>query len=161
MRILINNLCARSSNGGRPMRLFARLGGSCRPGTAATEFAVTCPLLLLLALACCDFGRVAHAYEVVANAARTGAETGATQKFTDYTRPFWESSVRQAVIDELQSLPDFNEAKLSYSLSTTTDSDGLAHIIVELSYPFRTKVTWPGLPHETQLHRRVEFRQFR
>ena len=60
-------------------------------GVAATEFAIVCPLLLLLALACSDFGRIAHYHEVVANAARTGAETGATRQFTDFTRPFWEA----------------------------------------------------------------------
>ena len=51
--------------------------------------------------------------------------------------------------------------ELTYSLSTTMDADGLARIVVDVSYPFRTAVTWPGLPSETQLHQRVEFRQFR
>ena len=132
-----------------------------RAGTAATEFAIVCPVMLLLALACSDFGRIAHHYEVVANAARTGAERGATQQFTDFTRPFWEADVRQAVTAEMQSLQNFDESQLTYSLSTTTDSDGLARIVVNVIYPFRTVVTWPGLPSETQLHKRVEFRQFR
>ena len=132
-----------------------------RAGVAATEFAIVCPLLLLLALACADFGRIAHHHEVVANAARSGAETGATRQFTDFTRPFWEAEIRQSVVGEMQNLKDLEESELSYSLSTTTDADGLARIVVEVSYPFRTSVTWPGLPSETQLRQRVQFRQFR
>jgi Flp pilus assembly protein TadG len=132
-----------------------------RAGVAATEFAIVCPLLLLLALACSDFGRIAHHHEVVANAARTGAETGATRQVTDFTRPFWEAEIRRSVVSEMQNLQAFNGSELSYSLSTTKDVDGLARIVVDVSYPFRTSVTWPGLPSETQLHQRVEFRQFR
>jgi Flp pilus assembly protein TadG len=132
-----------------------------RAGVVATEFAVICPLLLLLGLACADFGRIAHFHEVIANAARSGAQTGATRQFTDFTRAFWEAEVRQSVIDEMQNLQGFNESELSYSLSTTTDADGLAHVVVDVSYPFRTSVSWPGLPSETELQQRVQFRQFR
>jgi Flp pilus assembly protein TadG len=130
-------------------------------GVAATEFAFVCPLLLLFALACCDFGRIAHFHEVVANAARAGAETGATRKFTDFTRPFWETEIRDAVVREMQNLHSFEESKMSYRLATTMDADGLARIVVDVSYPFRTTVSWPGLPAETRLHQRIEFRQFR
>jgi Flp pilus assembly protein TadG len=132
-----------------------------RAGVAATEFAIVCPLLLLLGLACSDFGRIAHHHEVVANAARAGAERGATRQFTDYTRAFWEAKIRQAVVNEMQNLKSFAGSDLGYSLSTTSDTDGLAHIVVEVSCPFRTTVSWPGLPAETQVRHRVEFRQFR
>jgi Flp pilus assembly protein TadG len=162
MIMLISHRGAVPSNDGHS----ARPGLSCSPGkkragVAATEFAIVCPLLLLLALACSDFGRIAHFHEVVANAARSGAETGATRQFTDFTRPFWEAEIRQSVVSEMQNLQAFDESELSYSLSTTTDVDGLARIVVDVSYPFRTSVTWPGLPSETQLHQRIAFRQFR
>jgi Flp pilus assembly protein TadG len=137
------------------------MSDSLRAGVAAIEFAIVCPLLLLLALACSDFGRIAHHHEVVANAARAGAERGATRQFTDYTRAFWEAEIRQAVVTEMQNLKTFAEAELGYSLSTASDADGLARIVVEVSYPFRTSVSWPGLPAETQVRQRVEFRQFR
>jgi Flp pilus assembly protein TadG len=143
-------------NGRRAIGL-ARL----RAGTAATEFALCVPLLLLLALACADFGRIAYFHQVVCNAARTGAETGATHKFTNYTQSSWEAGIQQAVLTEMQNLPDFNAGELDYALSSTIDSDDLARIDVSVSYPFRTIVDWPVLPSEVMLHKNVEFRQFR
>ena len=56
-----------------------------RSGAAATEFAVALPILMLLALACADFGRVMHHYQIVSNAARTGAaDAGEAQRYTTW-----------------------------------------------------------------------------
>jgi Flp pilus assembly protein TadG len=132
-----------------------------RSGAVAAEFALACPLMVLLTLACADFGRISHFYEVVANAARVGAETGASQQFTDFSRPAWETRIQQAVVDEMQSLPDFNANDMTYELSVTELADDVAQVVVEVSYPFRTTVDWAGLSTETTLHKRVEYRQFR
>jgi TadE-like protein len=132
-----------------------------RNGTAATEFAICIPLLLLMALACADFGRVAFFYEVVCNAARTGAETGATHKFTPFTENAWKNGVYESAFSEMQNIPKFNASDFIYDLSTTIDSDNLAQIDVSVSYPFRTVVSWPGLPSNVVLRKKVEFRQFR
>jgi len=132
-----------------------------RRGVAATELALTLPIVLLLALAAADFGRIVHHDQVVSNAARTGAESGATRKFTDFTRPDWEADVQQAVLDEMANIPNFDPSQLQYDLSTTTDADSLVRIVVEVGYPFRTAVAWPGLPSEVNLYQRYETRQFR
>jgi Flp pilus assembly protein TadG len=130
-------------------------------GVAATELALTLPIVLLFAFAGADFGRIAHFDQVVSNAARTGAESGAIHKFTDFTRPDWEAGVRQAVVDEMSNIPGYDASKLVYQLSTTTDADGLARIVIDVGYPFRTVVAWPGLPREVNLHQRFEMREFR
>ena len=70
-------------------RLCRSRRGHFARGAAAIEFAIVCPLMVLMALACADFGRVAHHFQVLTNAARTAAETGATQQFTDFTRADW------------------------------------------------------------------------
>ncbi|HUE13798.1 MAG TPA: TadE family protein [Planctomycetaceae bacterium] len=49
-----------------------------RGGAAAVEFAIAVPILLLLALGCGNLGRAVGAYIAVSNAARVGAEYGAT-----------------------------------------------------------------------------------
>lgn len=132
-----------------------------RYGTAATEFALLLPLVLLLALATCDLGRIVHAHVVVSQAARTGAEVGAVQQFTSYTRTTWEDDIRQAVIDEISNLPNFDLADLQYELSVELDADDIPLVGVEVAYPFRSVVSWPLLPTEVLLRERIDFRQFR
>lgn len=132
-----------------------------RGGTAATEFALCIPVLLLMAIACTDFGRIAYFHQVVCNAARTGAESGATHKFTDYTKAAWEAGIRNAVLVEMQNIPSFNAGDLAYSLTTTIDGDDMARINVSVSYLFRTVVKWPAIPNQVLLHKSVQFRQFR
>src|SRR4051794_9910946 len=104
-------------------RLCSNIGRRCMSGVrgvAATELALCLPLLLLFAFASADFGRVVRYAETVSNAARSGAESGAIHKFTDFTRPDWEADVRHAVVDEMSNIPNYDESKLVYELSTTT-----------------------------------------
>lgn len=132
-----------------------------RSGAAATEFAVALPILMLLALACADFGRVMHHYQIVSNAARTGAEAGALHKVTAFTQAAWEADVREAVLEELANLPDFDEASFEFDLTTTTDVNDLTTVRVEIAYPFESVVAWPLLPHIVELRALSKIRQFR
>jgi len=132
-----------------------------RKGAAALELAVLLPLILLFVFACADFGRVMHAYLTVSNAARCGAEYGAMHEFTSFTRSSWESRVQSAIQDEMQLVPGFDAGSLQVALATTTDSDGLFQVAVEVTYPFRTIVNWPGVPSQVTLDRKVLMRQIR
>jgi Flp pilus assembly protein TadG len=132
-----------------------------RSGAAATEFAVALPILMLLALACADFGRVMHHYQIVSNAARTGTEAGAMHTVTSFTRTAWEADVREAVLEELANLPDFNEASLDYELTTTVDAYDLTTVKLEIVYPFESAVAWPLLPQIIELRALSKIRQFR
>jgi hypothetical protein len=132
-----------------------------RAGTAATEFAIVLPMLMLFALGGADFGRIAFYSEVVSNAARVGAEVGGTRRFTLETRAAWETKVQQAVTEEMQNVPNFDAGRLESSVSTSMDADGIVRVIVDVSYPFNTVVNWPVLPHEVKLHEHVHYRQFR
>lgn len=133
----------------------------CHAGTAATEFAIVLPLTMLMALAAADFARVGHYRQIVCNAARTGAEFGATHKFTNYTKSNWQAGIQGAVLAEMQNVPNFDVGKMQYSLNASTDDEGLAHIHVYVAYPFRTVVDWPLLPSQFSLERNAHFRQFR
>jgi Flp pilus assembly protein TadG len=132
-----------------------------RDGVVATELALVVPLLLLLGIASADFGRMPHFQQIISNAARTAADTGATRQFTNFTRAAWEADIRRAAVEELANMPGFDESKLEYSLSTTTDGDGVTLLTVTVAIPFRTVCQWPGLPSNVMLHARVEARQFR
>lgn len=132
-----------------------------RHAAIATEFAFVAPVLLLLAIACADFGRISGHTHVVSNAARSGAETGGRKHFTDFTRPNWEADVRQAIENELANLPLFDPNQMEVDVITTIDPSGLHVVTVEVMYPFVTSVAWPGIPRETNIRRRVVYRQFR
>ena len=132
-----------------------------RTGAATVEMALVLPVVLLFAFACVDFGRVVHAYVVVSNAARCGAEYGSMHKFTTYTHPFWESEVRLAIEQEMEGLASFDAGNLQTTLTTSTDADGLFRLDVEVRYPFQTVVHWPGVPSQTVLNHRVSMRQIR
>jgi Flp pilus assembly protein TadG len=132
-----------------------------RGGTAATEFAVTAPLLILLALATGDFGRAFHFREAVSNAARVGASTAASRGFTAYTRAAWEADARAAVIAEMANLPQFDESKLDFDLTVDGAGDGVFLVAASVAYPFRPVVAWPALPSAVTIRERVAMPRFR
>lgn len=144
-----------------PIRNATRDTAKQRRGVAATEFAIVLPVLLLLVIACTDFGRMGHVYVAISNAARVGAEYGATHQFTDHTRDAWEDNIRAAVIEEIQQILDFDEDNLQIDLATSTDSGGSTRVQVYAMYRFETVVDWPGLPHELELQRSISMRQIR
>lgn len=132
-----------------------------RSGVAATEFALVLPLLLLLTFAGTDFGRALHAHIALSNACRAGAEYGSRNPYSPTDIDDWESRIRQAVDEELSNTPAIDPDKLDIDIDVEVDSDDLFRVSVEATYPFTTLVSWPGIPHEVTLHRRVEMRRQR
>ncbi len=132
-----------------------------RRGAALVEFAITCPLLILFALATADFGRIVAAYQTVANAARLSSEYGSTHGHSAYTQAAWLAEVRQTVTDELQNQSGFNAANLTVNIATTPDADGLDQVSVDVLYPFQTVVAWPGLPSTVNVRHAVIMREIR
>jgi Flp pilus assembly protein TadG len=130
-------------------------------GAAAIEFACTLPLLLLLALGACDFGRITYYHQYVTAAAATGAVRGATQQFTEFAQGVWQESVEESVVEAMSQIPEFDAGELVVDITTTAGSNGLVLVNVDVSYPFRTAVSWPLLPNEITLRHRSTFGQFR
>jgi Flp pilus assembly protein TadG len=132
-----------------------------RSGIAATEFAVALPLLMTLALAAADFGRVFHAREVVASAARAGVFQAAGRGFSDFTRATWEADVRAAVLAEMANLPGFDEADLEFELTVVDGADDRFTAELALDYEFQCAVAWPFLPQTATIHERFILPRFR
>jgi Flp pilus assembly protein TadG len=130
-----------------------------RRGTALVEMAIICPLVLLMAFATTDFGRVVYAYMSVSNAARVGAEYAALHGFTAYSQASWESQLRQVVDNEMQGLSGYQSANLQVVINATTDAAGVSLVSVEVRYPFSTIVNWIGVPSEVLLDHAVEMRR--
>ena len=136
-------------------------------GAAAVEFAIILPLLMTIVLACVDFGRFAHTYIAVTNAARAGAGFASFHPYTASTRQLWDDRTREAVETELGAIepdatepdPEFDVNKLDVpSPVVSVDADGFERVRVEVSYPFATLAAWPLLPNDLILRRAVEMR---
>jgi len=120
--------------------------------------------LTTIVLGAIDFGRFAHGYIAVTNAARAGAGFASMHGVTVTTRPVWEMRTRQAVISELGDTfgPSFNEDDVTMPPPTiTVDDNGLRRVSVEVSYPFKTLVNWLGMWQNVVLRRTVEMRFIR
>jgi Flp pilus assembly protein TadG len=124
-----------------------RRGATTRRGSTTVEFAILLPLLFTIGLICVDYGRFAHWYIAVTNAARTGAGWGANHPTTDVTKVLWDAGVRSAVEDELATNKWFDAGNLSIPVSEVLDDgSGLRRVRVQVQYPFNTLINWPFLP---------------
>jgi Flp pilus assembly protein TadG len=138
-----------------------RIAGGCRRGTAATEFVVTLPLLIVFCLATVDFGRFAYLAISLDNAARVGAERGATRSFTNYTRQSWEDNVKSRVNEELSDVNSGWLINQEIDVTTSSTSNNLARITVAAQGDFVTIIHWPFLSGNVAIHREISMRQFR
>lgn len=119
------------------------------------------PLAITLLLGCVDFARAIHVQIALTNAARVGAEAGATQRYHTEMHDEWESRVRNAVQEEAQSIPDFDPEKLLVDVSITESVDAEPLIVVTVFYDFRTAVHWPVMPHQTVLCQQAAVHSYR
>jgi hypothetical protein len=125
--------------------------------------ALSLPLLVLLVLGCVDFGRFATSHIAVTNAARAGAGFGSFNPYlTSSNRPRWEAGIRQAILDEMSGLKDFDANQLTVPTPVvTTENGGMWRVQVEVRYPFQSVIPWPGLPTNLTLKSVVVMRAIR
>ena len=132
-----------------------------RRGTAMVELLVVLPLLVAVCLLSVDLARSMHLANALSNAARVGAERGATRQFTDYTRVSWQQLVEQSVLDEMQDLVDFVPSQLAIELTVDDADESHVRVVVLVEYEFYTVLPWPGLPRPLTIRRSVAMRQYR
>jgi len=115
-------------------------------GSATAEFAILLPLLTGVVLICIDFGRFAHTYIAVNNAARAGAYYASIHPVTQVTMPIWQTKIRERVEDELAANGWFDPSSLVMPAAEVIDEgSGNRRVRVEVTYPFQTLVSWPFL----------------
>jgi Flp pilus assembly protein TadG len=132
-----------------------------RMATAAVEFVVILPLLIVLCLTSVDFGRFAHAYIALGNAGRAGAEYGATQPYSSSTATAWKLRVEDAVRQDFSAIADIDPAQLEVEINVENDAHGLHRASLTTTYPFQTVVAWPIIPRPLDMQRTIVFRRFR
>jgi Flp pilus assembly protein TadG len=132
-----------------------------RCGTAAVEFAIAIPVLMLLAIGCCDMGRALADYVAVSNAARVGAEYGATHAYSTYTYSSWQGMIVQRARQEMQGSSGIDPTQLGVTVSTVPESGSLYLVTVTVTYPFTMITAWPGMPTQINLSHSVTMQRYR
>jgi len=134
-------------------------------GSAAVEFAISLPFLILLAIGVADFGRLYVVALATANAARAGAQYGAQTNGTSGNA----AAIEQAARDDagtvgLQTVTSTQICKCSDGTTPpctgTCPGYGLPQVFVQVttsntvSFAFR----YPGLPQAVPVVRTVTLR---
>lgn len=127
-------------------------------GVAAVELALILPVLGLLLLGACDFGRFAHTQIAVSNAARAAAAQAGRNRPTPASQSQWEAGIRQAAQDELEGLADFKAERMTVEITAAAESGGTLRAQVQVHYPFNTLVNWTAIPNEFACQETVSFR---
>ena len=132
-----------------------------RRGSATVELAVVTPVLLLLIFGACDYGRSMGTSLQVTNAARIGAEYGATHRFSASTKTDWENQIRIAVASELASITNYDPQCSFLTIQTVLEDDEIHRVTVNLEYRFQTVISWPALPNTILIKQTITMRQIR
>ena len=130
-------------------------------GATATEFAVLLPLIITLCLVAVDLGRFAYASIAIGNAARVGAEWGATHRYDVATDSAWRSNLEDAIEAEFPAVADLDPAQLDTAITITSDSYSLQRIDVTAQYSWNTLITWPMIPRPLLLQHKTVMRRYR
>jgi Flp pilus assembly protein TadG len=133
-----------------------------RSGAAAVEFAIVLPLLVLLVFGCVDLGRSIGAYVIVSNAARVGAEYGATHGYSALTYPLWQGQVIAAATQEMQGTgSSFNSNQLNVTVTATPTTGNYYRTTVQASYSFELLTSMPGFPQQFSISHSVTMDRYR
>jgi Flp pilus assembly protein TadG len=108
---------------------------------------IVVPSLMLILLACVDFGRYAYGYIALNNAVRAGASYGIMNNYSSSTFSSWSSGITTAAQQEMNGQMGYSSSNLSVSSPVVTvESNGLRNVQLTATYPFQTLVHWPGIP---------------
>ena len=132
-----------------------------RRGVAATEFALVLPVLVTLFLGATDFGRVSYSTIAIANAAQSGAAYASMNPYDPSTLAAWTAGIDQAVTDELSQSSAFDTTKLTITITRTVEASGLSRVAVQVTYPFKTMISWSFIPSSITLQQTAVMRCIR
>lgn len=141
-------------------------------GQALVELALALPMLVFLLMGGVDFARSLSAQVGVLNAARVGAEAGASRA-SGVSQPVAtnDAAVISYARTELSRVPGVDAANATITVTPTRADNTTAclnppttatpcYITVRVRYTFRTAIAWPLLPNAIDLDRSVQFRSY-
>jgi Flp pilus assembly protein TadG len=131
-----------------------------RRAIAAVEFALVLPILLLFCMITVDCGRFGFTHIAVMNAARVGAEWGATNA-TSPLSSNWRTQVQAAMLAEMADVSNFNSSQFTTTITVTADSYNLNCVTATAAYKFTPLLSWPGVSGPLPVSATMCIRQFR
>jgi Flp pilus assembly protein TadG len=132
-----------------------------RRAAVATEFAILLPLLILLCLVAVDLGRFAFVSIALGNAARVGAEWGATHRYDTATAATWQSRLDAMIREEFTAEADIDPTLLTTEVNVIGDDYGLPRVEVACAFPWSTVIAWPMIPRPLTLEHKTVMRRYR
>jgi Flp pilus assembly protein TadG len=132
-----------------------------RTGATAVELMMALPLLILLCVTSVDFARFAYALLALNNAARVGAEVGATRSYSESNAEAWRQQIENAALEEFSDVGGLDPSKLHVAIEVTSDDYDLHRVTVSTTYSFRTVFQWPTIPRPLDMNAMIVFRRFR
>jgi Flp pilus assembly protein TadG len=115
-----------------------------RRGAALIELALVLPVLLILILGTCDFGRVGYDKIILTQASHLGCALGSQDAPPKVDRTAWEARIKSAVTDEVAQLSGYQESALEINVDVLQQGD-MELVKVTVRHPFRLIVPWPSL----------------
>jgi Flp pilus assembly protein TadG len=124
----------------------------CRRGAATVELSLVLPLLAFLFVIGLDYSRVFYASVIVSNCARNGALYASDQNVADRS-PY--EDLQQAVLADASDLTE----PLTVSSREGSDTSSYDWVEVTVTYPFKTVISYPGIPSQVNISRTVHMRK--
>jgi Flp pilus assembly protein TadG len=130
-----------------------------RRGQSAVELALVTPILIVLLLVAADFGRVFYTSIAVNNAARAAAQYGSSSIVTAADAAGMTAAARTDGWTSLSATASQCTCQISTTVTecTTiastycTNNPTATYVLVTVTAPFTTLVTYPGLPSSITL----------
>lgn len=120
-----------------------------RRAVAAVELALLLPLLVFLFVLALDYGRIFYYSQILTNCARSGA-LYASDPYSPVTKRY--TSIAEAALAEASDLDPKPAITWRYEAANNGDK---THVIVTVSWTFRTLISYPGIPDTVTLQRTV------
>lgn len=121
-----------------------------RQGAVLVELALVLPVLLILILGTCDFGRVGYDKIILTQASHLGCTLGSQDAPPKVDRTAWEARIKSAVREEVAQLSGYQESALEITVTVLQQGD-MELVKVSVRHPFQLMVQWPTLSNKIVL----------
>lgn len=128
-----------------------------RAGAVLLEFAVTIPVMVILAIAVLDFSRLSYYRFLVADAAGAASRYAAFYPVTDVSYNVWMQRLDAVARNTVEGSPWASASNLIvYPAVINQATPGENRVIIKMEYVYRATIPWPGLPSESTVRSTVQ-----